>query len=242
MKKVLIIIVCIGIIITAIIFARQKSPEDTIVPNETIVQIPTEITHKEIKEENYSGERPIIKGTRLLATTAQKYVDERIKEFSEQANKEVPDMREQFGDDALFATYSIEIRATQKESTVTESIVMTEYVYTGGANGMSSYKAFNASRADGHIIPITEIIRKDKQSAFVEYVKKELLSWQPDGAEGLVVFNEDVEQITLDSFEDWSQDDESFIIYFDKYSIGPGALGAVAFPLPLSVVENYLSL
>ena len=56
------------------------------------------------------------------------------------------------------------------------------------------------------------------------------------------VFQDDVKKLTFDSFKNFSFDETSLVIYFDKYEIGPGALGAVAFPLSLTTIQQYLSL
>jgi hypothetical protein len=71
-------------------------------------------------------------------------------------------------------------------------------------------------------------------------VKKELNTWHPEGSDVSPVFPDEVKGLEFNSFTNWSLNDKNLIIYFDKYSIGPGALGAVEFPLPLNKISNFL--
>jgi hypothetical protein len=107
---------------------------------------------------------------------------------------------------------------------------------------MSTYKVFTARRSDGEMIPITALIPEEKQNDFVNLVKVDLLKWQPDGTEAPVVFADQVKDLTIDSFANYSLDDENMTIYFDKYVIGPGALGAVPFNLSRSEVSNFINI
>ena len=75
---------------------------------------------------------------------------------------------------------------------------------------------------------------------FANFVKKDLKAWRPEGSTESVVFEDEVKNLNFDSFVNWSLDDKNLILYFDKYQIGPGALGAVAFSLKLEKIKNYL--
>jgi hypothetical protein len=79
-----------------------------------------------------------------------------------------------------------------------------------------------------------------ERNDFTEFVRRELNAWKPAGADGPVVFPEDVKNLQFDSFVNWSIDGENLIIYFDKYEIGPGVLGAVAFLIPLNKIKDFL--
>jgi hypothetical protein len=204
-----------------------------------------EITKKDIKEENFNGSTIEISGSSTLSKVAQAYVNESVQDFRERANKEVPDLKKEFGPAVSAADYSLEIAGELKESSKTESIIISSYVYTGGANGMSLYKVFTASKKDGHIVPIDEVISKPSQAAFVKKVEDELLAWKPEGMEETPVFKEEVDKLILKSMDDWAIEDtknsKNFIIYFDKYEIGPGALGPVAFPISIEKVTKFLN-
>ncbi len=55
------------------------------------------------------------------------------------------------------------------------------------------------------------------------------------------VFPEDVNALSFDDFTNWSLDNDNLTIYFDQYAIGPGVLGATAFPLPRTQIQNFLA-
>ncbi len=198
------------------------------------------ITKQNIKEENFSGSMPVISGGSPLALLARTYINETISNFRKQANTDVPDMRKHFGADAPPATYTIDIGAKDVKGNATESIVIDMYAYTGGANGNSSYKVFTANRTSGQILSLADIIKSDEQNAFTEFLKNKLNTWAPEGSTAPVVFPEDVNALTFASFTNWSLDNTNLVIYFDKYAIGPGVLGAVAFPIPLKEIKNFL--
>lgn len=198
------------------------------------------ITTETIKEKNFSGTMPKISGSSLLATTAKTYIEKTIAGFKKEADADVPDMREKFGADSPISNYTIDITASEVKSTDTHSIVISEYTYTGGANGNSTYKVITASNTSGEILTLADIIKKDKQAAFVSFVKKVLNAWRPEGSSAPVVFPDEVKNLTFNSFTNWSLDDKNLIIYFDKYQIGPGVLGPVAFPIALSKIKDFL--
>lgn len=203
---------------------------------------PLTITNKTIKEDTFTGSMSVIVGTSVLARTAQAYITDEVAAFKKSADEDVPAMRASFGADAPLSKYTIDIKATPIKSDVTDSIVIDQYMYTGGANGNSSYKVFTASRKTGELLEISDIVIPSKQDAFVATVKKELKAWRPEGTKESVVFAEDVDTLTLSSFANWSYSTKNLMIYFDKYAIGPGALGAIAFPIPLLKVKDFIIL
>ena len=86
---------------------------------------------------------------------------------------------------------------------------------------------------------LSDVIKKEKQTAFTELVKKELNAWRPDGT--IVVFPETVTELTFASFKSWNLDDKNINIYFDQYEIGPVVLGAVVFPISLEKIKDLLN-
>jgi hypothetical protein len=207
-------------------------------PSPTASSEPITIMEATIKEPNYTGTKPVIGGKGPLADAARAYVSESINAFATSADKEVPAMRKQYGNDAPPAHYTIDISAKKVESATTQSIVIDSYVYTGGANGNSLYKAYTATRT-GTLLGIRDIVKSDVQNAFVATVKKQILA---DKTIGSAIFPDEITDLSMDSFANFSIDEKNLTIYFDKYQIGPGALGAVAFPLPLSSVAQFITL
>lgn len=205
-----------------------------------------EISTVPIAEENYSGSRPNIKGEGELASAARKYIEETLTDFKEQADAEVPKLREDFGTEAPTSSYSIDISAWKVGGEKTESVIITVYVYTGGAHGGSSYKVFTASKNSGEILSLGDVVRADNREAFMSFVKGKILTWQPAtaGAEGAsaepVVFKEDVENLTFESLNNWAFLNDSLVLYFSQYEIGPGVLGAFAVPIPTLEIKEFL--
>ncbi len=197
-------------------------------------------SEKNIKESNFSGTISIIKGSSVLANTAREYVDKTIASFKKSADEEVPLIREKFGEDSPTSEYNIEIKSTYTKGNKTESIILDEYVYTGGANGDSRYKVFTALSSNGNILSFKDVIKASKQSEFTALMKKKLADWRPEGGKYPVVFPEEVQALTFESFSNFSFDSNNLIIYFDKYQIGPGVLGSVAFKIPLSQIKDLL--
>jgi hypothetical protein len=48
-----------------------------------------------------------------------------------------------------------------------------------------------------------------------------------------------VASLTFDSFSNFSFGKNNLIIYFDKFAVGPGVLGAITFPLPFSQTRTF---
>ena len=247
-NKGIVYVVIFALLIAAGLFLKyQKNIVPGVITDTPLEEAPIEtvtpisIKSVNIKEENFSGKKPIITGSSKLAMISQAYIDGSVDEFRKQANIDVPDMREKFGADAPPAHYTIEIEAKEVTGPQTDSIVISLYLYTGGANGNSLYKVITASKETGEILSLSQVIQKDKQAAFTTLVKKELNTWKPNGSEGPVVFPEEVKNLTFGSFSNWSLDSKNLIIYFSKYEVGPGVLGPVAFPISLSKLKGFLN-
>lgn len=215
----------------------SKMPQDQLTTKGA--SVPISIVNKDIKEENFSGKYSVVSGSSILAGSARTYIENQVNEFRVQANKDVPDMRKQFGIDSPPATYEIDIKADYVKGDKTESIVISVYAYTGGANGNSIYKVITSSLGNGKILSLSDIVKKDKQTAFTELVKKELNNWRPEGSTASVVFPEEVNKLNFDSFKNWSLDSKNLTIYFSKYDIGPGVLGPVAFPISVDKIKDF---
>lgn len=241
-KNVLIILIVVGLGI----FLLRSRVNTT--PTPTTPTKPTEvkrneitITSKKLKETNFAGSMSVVSGSSKLALESISFINKTIDEFKKQADVDVPDMRDKFGADAPMANYTIDIEATHKTNKKVESIVISVYAYTGGANGNSSYKVINALPDGGRLLSLSDIVVKGKESALLSVVKKSLKSWVPKGSDAPVVFPEAVDELTFDNLSNWSLDDMNLYIYFDKYAIGPGVLGAVVYPVPLSQIKGLLS-
>lgn len=244
--KILIIIVFVlGVFYVGYYFGNKNEVTDIGNLNENTTEkqeIPVLITFKEIKEGNFEGTVPLIVGENTVANEARVFVAKVVEDFRIQANKDVPEMRKQFGQDNPSSNYSINIDAKYKKSPKTESIVLSIYTYTGGAHGTSYYQVFNTSNDTGGIILLEDVLQTEKKDAFVEFIKKELYGWKSNDMDSSMFFTDAVEELNFEFFTNWSLDDENFIVYFSQYDIGPGVLGQIAFPIPLEKVKSFLNI
>ncbi len=243
MKKLFELVLVLAILAGLYYLYTQGKPEIVAEQKEKAAETsgPISITSEEISEENFTGSKPMIAGAGKLADAARAYVENTVSEFETQANTDVPPMRADFGADSPAASYSIEMEASRLEGAKTESVVISVYVYTGGAHGSSFYKTFTASRETGEILSLADIVKQNSREAFTALVKEKLISWRPELSGGTpVVFEEDVASLTFDSLENWALDAENLILYFGQYEVGPGALGAFPFPIPRRELADFL--
>lgn len=243
MKKLVIVLIVLALLLAGFYLYQKKKTVD-IIENENPVSAEeadvTVITPKELTEENFSGTIPVIEGSSALAHAARTHVNERLKEFKTEADAQVPRIREDFGADSPSANYSLEMSAAKIESDITRSIVISEYVYTGGAHGGSSYKVITASKTDDKILALGDVIENGSRPAFTKLVQEKLLAWRPDGGDSPVVFPEDVKNLTFENIPNWALSNESLILHFSQYEVGPGVLGAFEFPIPRSEIIDYM--
>jgi hypothetical protein len=244
--KIVIGLLVIIIVVLGVLLYKKNSPSPVVGNQEekkvAEVATPIKITNQIINEENFSGSKSVIAGVGSIADSARAYIADELDSFKQSADEEVPAMRKQFGDDAPTGKYEIFLKATYLKNSKVESIVIDHYVYTGGANGFTLYKVFNQSASNGKPLALSDIVVSEKQEQFTKLLKAKLLVWIPEGLDTSPVFPEEVQTLNFDSFTNWSMDDKNLIIYFDKYAIGPGALGAVKFPVSLSEVRDLLSI
>lgn len=196
------------------------------------------IISQKINEKNFNGTTSLISGASLLAVKMREYIDTTISDFRTKSNTEVPDIRKNFGADSPSSTYEIDISSKYIKGVKTESIVTSVYSFTGGAHGSTTYKVMTASLSNGKILSLSNIIKKEKQNDFTELVKKKLSKWIPEGSGVSPLFADSISSLKFNSFSNWAINGGNLIIYFDQYAIGPGALGAVEFPLPIKDVES----
>lgn len=245
-KQSELIIALIGIVIIIVAVFVIKRPQATPIDdkgkntNDVGVLIPVSVTEEEIVEQNFKGTASVIKGSSPIAVLGRSYIYDTITSFKQSADQEVPAMREEFGADSPTSNYEINVKASYVKGKKTESIVIDQYVYTGGANGSDSYKVFTASIENGALLTLSDVIQESKKPAFTAYVKKALTDWRPDGGKEQMTFPEDVKALTFSSFKNWAFTDSNLVIYFDKYEVGPGVLGAIALPIPVSKIKDLL--
>lgn len=244
-RIILIIVIVVGIILILTrnmwmpkLGGKANNPEIT--NTQTTNSGPISISTKKISETNFTGTTTIITGSSPIAVDMQKYIDDTINDFRNQANKEVPDMRAQFGANNPTSNYEIDINSKYIKDGKTDSLVTSVYTFTGGAHGSTIYKVLTADSTTGKILSLSDVVKPDMQSAFTALVKKDLLAWVPEGSDAPVVFPDSVNSLTFSDFDNWSMNSKNLIIYFDQYSIGPSVIGTTEFPIPLSDLKDLL--
>lgn len=225
------------ILLAVIIFTLWFFSQNKKTISEPTTETP-QITITEVSGELFTGSYPVVMGDSALAKMVNEYVSQTVAEFKEAADRDIPTIKEEFGADVPSANYSLIITPEYKKSATTESVVLEVYNYTGGANGNSTHKTFTVD-SQGKQILLSDIIRGDAKDAFTALVKKAILDWRVEGQEGPLAFAEDVEALTFDSFDKFALTDDALIVYFNKYDVTPGYVGAPSFALPLSEVGQY---
>lgn len=198
-----------------------------------------EIVEKTFDQELFTGSYNQVLGKTNLAKVSNDYIAGVISDFKADADKSIPGLRAEFGEDNPTTKYTLDIEAEYAKGLSTESIIISTYKYTGGANGISEYKVFTVDIND-QILSIDQIIKTEAQDDFVTAVKNKILDWKVEGES--IVFKEDVEKLNLESFSNFSLDNESLFIYFDEYKIAPGYVGPIAFKMSLIDAEPYLAI
>ena len=195
---------------------------------------------KEIKEDNFVATVATITGSGVLAEMGREYIDNSVKDFKKQADRDVPQMMEEYGRDIGAANYNLNINAKYLNSSHTESLVFELYMYTGGANGNAAFKVFTVDNQTGKLLTLNDLVKKDKQVELLSFVKKSLNKWTNDGSSP-VVFDDVVADLSFGMLQDWSMDDKNIYVYFDKYEVAPGVAGDITLPLPLTTVGTWLN-
>jgi hypothetical protein len=245
MKKpnIIIIILLIILIGVSVILIFKKQVSSPVVSNQNPVETQTpkeiSISSVDINEQNYSGSRPEITGDGLLADAARKYVVGELASFAKDANEQVPDMRKEFGADSPSANYAIDLSANYLKGDIYDSIIVDEYIYTGGAHGSDVLTVFTASKS-GVITTLKDIINPSQQKAFLAYVKQKLFTRDVDGEDNSLVFPDSVNALTIDTITNWSLDAKNLTLYFSQYEIAAGAAGSLDLELPRAEIQKFL--
>ncbi len=199
--------------------------------------VPFSVETKQEKNENYTAEYPVFKGSDAVVRFGNNWVKNVLKDFAEEANTDVPKLRADFGADSPVANYNITIKGTKESSKKTDTVVLSMYTYTGGANGTELYYTITADKS-GKLLMIDDVVKPEKQADFVKLVKNEVLKYG-QGELGMI-FPEAVAGISMETLNKWAFTEDGMKIYFDKYEVAPGAAGALSILLPKDQIADYI--
>ena len=171
----------------------------------------------EIKNKNVVGSYPAITGESLVALDARADVQNFVREFQEQADAELPELRSEFPDTYSDQTYGFDVKADYYSSNATRSIVLQKYIFTGGANGSAFYTTFNESNNGGRIT-LNDLITAEKRDSFVTMVKKRLMNYSVPGIGTVSLFPESIADIEFENLTRFAVDNDDMILYFDEYN------------------------
>ncbi|MCT4592839.1 MAG: DUF3298 domain-containing protein [Anaeromicrobium sp.] len=130
------------------------------------------------------------------------------------------------------------------------SIYITYYTYTGGAHGNHEDVAYNVDLNNGKILKLKDIFKNDNDYKKIinDEINKQIKDIHEQAKAEGISRGEKVEDIYLpyEGFESIRDDqgfyfkDDSLVIYFGLYEIGPYAAGIVEFPIKISHIGDSL--
>lgn len=214
-------------------FTNNDIPVEITDQAEHVTKIGEQIT---IDEENISGSYPEIIGDSTIAALARAQIERFITETTDQANEQLPELRVEFPESFNDRKYESQVQGNYFSSDDSQSLVLLEYTYTGGANGNSFYVTFNQNQ-EGKEITLVDIVPAKKRGAFVELVQERLRNYHGGDGQSIELFDDAVTGISFEQLTRFAIDGNDLHIYFDKYEVGAGASGAV-----IISIDNYASI
>ncbi|MED4452507.1 DUF3298 and DUF4163 domain-containing protein [Metabacillus fastidiosus] len=115
------------------------------------------------------------------------------------------------------------------------SILYRDYVYMGGAHGLSGIYTLNFDVNTGNIIKLSTVI-KNKNKIVRNYAFKDLLNQQKRGQESLLI-NSVNEIIVNDSARPWVFNSKGIKLFFHEYEVAPYSSGNPEVVVPESVYK-----
>ncbi|HZK44353.1 MAG TPA: DUF3298 and DUF4163 domain-containing protein, partial [Syntrophomonadaceae bacterium] len=214
---------------------------DTIKVNQTGV-----MTAKKIQEKNDIVEIditiPVIEG--LKDVNYQKELNFLITQKAEAAKAELEKDAQEYAEVAkennwniwpyqLFIDY--ELKANNKKAL---SFTITNYTYTGGANGMTTVDYYNVDKNLHKEINLADLFRADADYKAVinEEIRSQIETRVKEDEE--YFFEDDMGFKTIANNQDFYLDDNNLVIAFGKYEIAPGAMGIPEFAINLDNLKG----
>lgn len=218
-----------------------------------------------VEDDNFVASYPAITGYSIVAKKASSYVRDFLEPLRIEAQKvaeeqnavksdiqnpkeEIEEKEEGIVEEETensFPSYSADIGTNYFSGDLTESVVLSGFLFTGGANGTSFYKAFTSFKGGDKLLSIQDIIKPNKRDEFVNLVKNKLKEWRPEEIENVddesFLFEDVLENLSLNDLESWAIDDDTFILYFDEYAVAPGSVGAIMLEIDLKDVSDFFT-
>lgn len=228
-RRLLIIILILVVVALSVFFAGQFfSSEEVVVPVGSPVSEGNDRPSESIVEStdayDVTARYPTLKTeeAQFVAT----FIQSETQEFIARAEEDIPQLREI----GFSGGYVLDIDYTLYEVAGVTSYVVSEYQYTGGANGNATLRTFVFDE-DGELLELADVVPEGLRENLLAEVQAKLVS---SGG-----FLDAVENLTFEDFENFYITETELVIGFSEYEVAPGAAGIVEVRLP---IEAYVKL
>ncbi len=229
------IVIILSIILVILIWENQKTSTQIVIVYETIPQENEGsgdeiISYQELETDAYQITYPEINtDSELINTEVEQYINNRVEEFQIFANQDRVGAVAEFGElpEFLKRPYVLDIKAKFSNGESIDSLVLSNYQYSGGANGNADFKTFVVLNEDRVVNFIGEIIPINNRQEAKEIIVKALENMTFEDIRGSeVLFPNALRDLDLNDVQFSITNDSNIMLYFDEYQVGPGVIGA----------------
>ncbi|MGQ9643919.1 MAG: DUF3298 and DUF4163 domain-containing protein [Ignavibacterium sp.] len=118
------------------------------------------------------------------------------------------------------------------------SIVMDYFEFTGGAHGNYYSVGYNIRTSDGAVLTLDDILKPNSLQALSEFCAEEILNMFNANSLNEAGLFED--ELVISEDQDFFVTQNSLVIQFDPYEIGPYAMGSIEVELKFNIIKNIL--
>lgn len=137
--------------------------------------------------------------------------------------------------------YVLDINYSVMESTKTETYIIKNYTYTGGAHGFEDTKTFSYLKDTEERITLDDLFKKDGYiPALSQVVKDAVLDLL--GEDANVDMVETGTSQAIENFERFYLKDNSIVFIFPPYAVAPYSEGTVMVEIPVSTLGGMVDL
>lgn len=121
-------------------------------------------------------------------------------------------------------------------------IILSASHYNGGANGTVHLASFTIDIDQEKHITLQDLFKQTYDDVFVEKISSEIQKEVESNEEYAEFIDSTLLDEVLQNMDEWkwSIHEDSFTMYFDKYEIGPGSLGAITLEISLDRLDSFL--
>jgi len=209
------------------------------VPNTEYVQstggaVPQVLEDEAISSEAeaYTIEATLPNESRPHARDIRTYAQREIDIFAQQATEELAIYRSETPE-YDWIPHILGIGYTAHTASGYTWYVLSQYYYTGGANGTQIVKVFGYN-SSGSTVSLRDIITPGEEAPVLALVQEALYTFVGVSPTDTGVFGSAIRDLTLDALTDFYLTDTEAVFLFSEYDVAPGAFGAVEIAIPRS--------